>query len=550
MQCEVPMKKKLPIGINNFKKLIEGNYHYVDKTLLIKELLAKRHKVILLPRPRRFGKTLNLSMLYYFFSNIEQAEHLFNNRAITQDASSMAYQGQYPVIFITLKDIKVSNWQEAYQKIQGVIKDEYDRLLKTLINSMTDAEQLDYEAIIARTALKDTYEKSLKLLSTLLCRHHQKRVIILLDEYDAPIHSAFTHGYYKEMVEFIRNLFSAALKDNDALEFSVMTGILRTAKEGIFSGLNNLSVCTILQQAFSDKFGFTQPEVDELLTAYDLTSKSNEIKQWYNGYQFAGTTIYNPWSLLTCVENKGEVDAYWANTSDNALIKKILLRAPIHMQTKLEQLLRNQEIEEVVEEAFLLPSLDDVDETMLWSLLVFSGYLTITSRRLVQEEIRYHITIPNTEVRGIFKKFLKEALRKPLELTTIHMLYESLVQGDGVVFEQIIQEYVLNSISMFDLPKNEPEKSYHLFVLGLLVTLQDTYEVVSNRESGFGRYDIMLIPKDTTKRGLIIEFKRTLPKETLEIAADKALEQIRTKQYVHELKRRGITIIKQDDKVK
>jgi len=534
--------KQLPIGITDFKKLIEGDYYYVDKTLLIKELLEKRHEVTLLPRPRRFGKTINLSMLNYFFSNTEQAEHIFTNTAIAQHPDFMAHQGKYPAIFISFKDVKVSRYTKAFQHIGELLAKEFNRYKEILLPILSEHEDVVYNAILAEKASEVQLETSLKYLSDLLHRHYQKKVIILLDEYDAPIHAAFTHGYYKEVVELIRNLFSAALKDNNNLEMGVLTGILRTAKEGIFSGLNNLNVCTILQKDFSDKFGFTQPEVDELLAAYDLINKGDEIKQWYNGYRFAGTTIYNPWSLLTCVDRKGEVDAYWANTSDNALIKKILLHAPIHMQMQLEQLLRNQDIEEVVEEAFLLPSID-TDETMLWSLLVFSGYLTITGRRLVQEEIRYQITIPNREVRGIFKKFLKEALRKPLELATIHILYESLAQGDGVVFEQIIQEYVLNSISMFDLPKNEAEKSYHLFVLGLLVTLSDTYDVVSNRESGYGRYDIMLVPKDLTKRGIIIEFKRTLPKETLEIAATKALEQIYAKQYAQELKKRGVHLI-------
>jgi predicted AAA-ATPase/PD-(D/E)XK nuclease superfamily protein len=536
------MPKYLPIGITNFKKLIEGNYHYVDKSLLIKELLDKKHEVTLLPRPRRFGKTLNLSMLNYFFSVTEQAKHLFTNTAIAQHQDTMAHQGKYPIIFITFKDIKVSNWSDAYEKIQGIIKSEYDRLQEILIGIMTNAEKIDYDAIIAGIASKDTFEKSLHTLSALVYRHYQKKVIILIDEYDAPIHAAFTHGYYKEMVELIRNLFSAALKDNNNLEMGVLTGILRTAKEGIFSGLNNLNVCTILQQDFSDKFGFTQPEVDALLKSYNLANKSDEIKQWYNGYQFASTTIYNPWSLLTCVDRKGEVDSYWANTSDNALIKRILLHAPIHMQTQFEQLLRDREIDEVIEEAFVLPSVD-ADEIMLWSLLVFSGYLTVTHQRLVQEEIRCGLAIPNREVRGIFKKFLKEALKAPFKLASVALLQEALAQGDGKLFEKILQEYFLNSTSMFDLTTEEPEKSYHLFVLGILVTLQDLYEVDSNRESGYGRYDVMLIPKDVTKRGIIIEFKRVFDEEDLETAAEHALEQIRTKQYVQNLKRRGIQTI-------
>jgi len=534
--------KRLPIGVTNFKKLIEEDYYYVDKTLLIKELLDKGNAVTLLPRPRRFGKTINLSMLNYFFSNTELAKHLFTSTAIAQHPAIMAHQGKYPVIFISFKDIKVSTWPNAYEKIQGLIKAEFDRLRQGLEHVMTKAEQLDFDDVIARIASKDTFEKSLQALSTLLHRYYQKRVIILLDEYDAPIHAAFTNGYYKEMVEFIRNLFSAALKDNDALEFSVMTGILRTAKEGIFSGLNNLKVYTVLQEPCSTYFGFTQQEVDACLADYSLTDKSHAIKEWYNGYQFAGTTIYNPWSILNCVQEHGELVPYWVNTSDNEMIKRLLIRSSIHVQTQLEQLLYDKPVEQPLEEAFVVPDMES-NETIVWSLLVFSGYLTTLQRKRVGDEYRYDLAIPNKEVRTTYKKFLTEVLSQPLKTTTLHVLYEALSTGNGSSFEEILQEYFLNSISAFDLPDNEPEKSYHLFVLGLLVTLQDTYEIVSNRESGYGRYDIMLIPKDISKRGLIIEFKRTLPKETLETAAVKALEQIHTKQYAQELKKRGIHTI-------
>jgi predicted AAA-ATPase/PD-(D/E)XK nuclease superfamily protein len=535
--------KRLPIGSTNFKEIIEKDYYYIDKTLLIKELLDRGNKVTLLPRPRRFGKTLNLSMLNYFFSNTEQAEHLFVDTAIAQHPDCIAYQGKYPVIFITFKDVKVSNWQDAYAKIQGVIISEYDRLQKTLMNSMTATERAYVDQILTRTALKDTCEKSLQILSNLLYHHYQKKVVILIDEYDAPIHAAFTHGYYKEMVEFIRNLFSAALKDNDALEFSVMTGILRTAKEGIFSGLNNLKVYSILQEPFSHHFGFTQREVDACLADYDLANKHQEIKSWYNGYQFANTTIYNPWSILNCMQDQGTLIPYWSNTSDNALVKMLITKSDESIKTELESLLQEKTITKNIDEAFVFPGIER-NENAIWSLLVFSGYLTSARQELTTEgSWLCELAIPNREVFILYKNLVSSSFQEILNDANIRSLREALIQGNGILFEEILQHYVLNSISVFDLPKNEPEKSYHLFVLGLLVTLQDSYDVVSNRESGFGRYDIMLIPKDSAKRGIIIEFKRTLSKETLEIAADKALEQIRTKQYVQELKKRGIKIM-------
>jgi hypothetical protein len=534
--------KHLPIGISNFKALIEGNYYYVDKTLLIKELLDKRSAVTLLPRPRRFGKTLNLSMLNYFFSNTEQAGHLFTKTAIAQHPDCMALQGQYPVIFITFKDIKVSNWRDAYEKIQGVIISEYDRLQKTLMDTMTTTERAYVDQILAGTALKDTYERSLQLLSTLLHRHYQKRIIILLDEYDAPIHAAFTHGYYKEMVEFIRNLFSAALKDNDALEFSVMTGILRTAKEGIFSGLNNLNVCTLLEQDFSDKFGFTQQEVDTLLTDYNMHHKSTEIKQWYNGYQFAHTTIYNPWSLLMCTNKRGNLALYWVNTSDNTLVKMLITRSDEAVKTELESLLQGKTITKTIDESFVFPRMER-SEIAIWSLLVFSGYLTPRKQELIEGRWQCTLAIPNREIVILYKDILHTSLQELVSEAGVRKLYEALSTGNGDLFQDIMQEYLLNSISFFDISDNEPEKSYHLFALGLLVTLQDTYEVISNRESGFGRYDIMLIPKDLAKRGIIIEFKRAEKKENLTTAANNALKQIQAKQYVQDLKKRGVTLV-------
>jgi predicted AAA-ATPase/PD-(D/E)XK nuclease superfamily protein len=537
-----PIMKRVPIGISSFKTIIEDGYYYIDKTLFIKELLDKKSGVTLLPRPRRFGKTLNLSMLNYFFSNTEQAGHLFANTAIAQYPEGMAHQGQYPVIFITFKDVKVSSWQKAYGELILLIKKEFERHYGVLASNMTPIEIADYTAIMQRKADEALFTHSLETLSYLLYRHYQKKVIILLDEYDAPIHAAFMHGYYKEMVEFIRNLFSSALKDNDALEFGVMTGILRTAKEGIFSGLNNLNVCTLLERDFSDKFGFTQSEVDSLLTAYALTKKSNEIKRWYNGYQFAGTTIYNPWSILMCVEKKGDLALYWSNTSDNAFILRLLAKSDEFLKTEVELLLQGTTISQEIDEAFVFPGMEH-SKLAIWSLLVFSGYLTLHKQQLIEGHWICELAIPNKEILILYKDLLRRGFEKGFSSAGVQKLQEALAQGDGELFEQILQEYVLNSMSMFDLPNDEPEKSYHLFVLGLLVTLQDSYDVVSNRESGYGRYDIMLIPKDVTKRGIVIEFKRTEKKETLEIAASKALEQIKAKRYDQELKKRGIKAI-------
>jgi predicted AAA-ATPase/PD-(D/E)XK nuclease superfamily protein len=533
--------KRLPVGISSFKEVIEKDYYYIDKTLLIKEFLDIGSKVTLLPRPRRFGKTLNLSMLNYFFSNTEQAGYLFTNTAIAQHPDTMAHQGKYPVIFITFKDIKVSNWPDAYDKIQDLIRSEYNRLQETLNTIMTPAERSDYDRIIERTASKTVLEQSLQVLCNLLHRRYQKKVIILLDEYDAPIHAAFTHGYYQEMVECIRNLLSAALKDNNFLELGVLTGILRTAKEGIFSGLNNLNVCTILQQNFSDKFGFTESEVNPLLTAYNLIEKSDVIKKWYNGYQFAGTTIYNPWSILMCANNQGALAPYWTNTSDNALIKKLLTHASAELQESLQEILNGKPMVQRIDDAFIFPSMHS-NEMIVWSLFVFSGYLTTTQQELIEGRYMGKLVIPNQEIRLIYEDLLTELLKEPLAKASIEirLLAGALARGDGQAFEEILREYVLNSMSMFDIPKNESEKSYHLFVLGILVTLRDRYEVNSNRESAYGRYDVILIPKITTLRGIIIEFKHVRKGETLDSASNNAITQIIEKNYVQVLRQRDV----------
>ncbi len=534
--------KRLPIGISDFKEIVELHYFYIDKTLLVKEILNKGSKVLLLPRPRRFGKTLNLSMLYYFFSNAGEYNNLFANTAIAQYPDIMTYQGQYPVVFLTFKDVKVSTWQQAFERIAALVVNVFRQFEADLISHVNEYDQRYYENIMSGNYTKTQLENSLEWLTKALWKIKGKKVIILLDEYDAPIHAAYQHGYYQEMTEFIRNFLSAALKDNTALEFGVLTGILRTAKEGIFSGLNNLNVCTILNEDFSDKFGFTQEEVDTLLEHYALMGKRDEVKQWYNGYQFANTTVYNPWSLISFVDKKGAFGCYWANTSDNALIKRLITHASTELLMQLESVLHGAVVRQRIEEAFIVPSMER-NELIVWSLLVFTGYLTPKRQELAKGRFIGDLTIPNQEIHGIYDDLLQEILRQPLQITSVRVLLRALQEGDGVVFEKIVREYLQNSISMFDLPNNEPEKSYHLFVLGLLVTLSDTYEVLSNRESGYGRYDIMLIPKNLQQRGIIIEFKKADEREELEEAAQRALQQIHTQAYAAQMRNRGVSII-------
>ncbi len=519
---------KLPIGISDFKEVIEEGYQYVDKTLLIEELKRTNGKVLLLPRPRRFGKTLNLSMLRYFFEKSETSNaHLFHKTLIWRNEQFHKFQGIYPVIFLTFKNVKVRDWPGAYERMQLVIADEFKRH-RYLLEALDIYDRKEYEAILAKEASKAQCEESLFFLTRLLRKHYKKKVIVLIDEYDAPIHAAYNNGYYKEMIDFMRSLLTAVLKDNSYLERAVLTGILRAAKEGIFSGLNNLRVYTLLQEKFADKFGFTTSEVDVLLAHTHLTRKNESIKDWYNGYTFGKTTIYNPWSLLECIDHKGVVDPYWANTSDNELVRRLIAQADEAVKSELELLLSDK------------PIVKEIDEKALWSLLLFAGYATFNSLRKKAGKTFCSLILPNKEIKFLYRNLISSIFDESLGGSRIQNLKESLLAADSERFEEMMQDFVLKSMSAFDIPENEPEKSYHLFVLGLLVTFSDLFEVKSNHESGYGRYDILLIPHDKKNWGLILEFKKVSARETLADDAKKALKQIENKEYVHELGARGI----------
>ncbi len=537
--------KLLPIGISDFKTVIEGDYYYVDKTLLIKELLENAGQVVLIPRPRRFGKTLNLSMLKYFFESTPTSnEHLFYNTHIWNDEKHKVKQGKYPVIFLTFKGIKANTWLDAYEYLIFTIAQEFRRHAPSLLPQLPDYERKTYEALLSKTASQVEYSQSLLFLSELLKRYHNQQVIVLIDEYDAPIHTAYTHGYYKELISFIQGLLTAVLKDNSFLERAILSGILRTAKEGIFSGLNNLSVFTMLNREFCDKFGFTPYEVHELLRKQELLLEEDNIKNWYNGYHANGATLYNPWSLLECVRSRGILKPYWANTSDNYLVKKLIARASEEAKVELESLLVDVPVVKEIDERLAFPTIEQ-SSTALWSLLLWTGYVTYNFHEIKEGKDICTLILPNKEIKLLYKHLLQEIIEQTLPSSRSNILFQALIEANVPQIAELLQAFVLNSMSVFDIPDTEPERSYHLFVLGLLVTISDYYEVSSNRESGYGRYDIMLIPKDMTKPGYIIEFKKvsSLQQETLENTAQKALEQITEKNYAQELKKRGIKTI-------
>lgn len=536
------MKKPLPIGISDFKKLIDGGYAYVDKTLLIQEIVEKGTHVALIPRPRRFGKTLNLSMLRYFFEKTEEdRSYLFKDLNIWKNEQYRTLQGKFPVVFISLKDVKHSSWEETFNALRKVISKEFERHNYVLERDILKTREKElYHKILSEEDDKALIEQSLLLLTEWLHRYHKKQVVLLIDEYDTPAHAAYIGRYYNTFIDFIRNWLSAGLKDNLHLERGVLTGILRIAKESIFSGLNNISTFTILNREFQDKFGLLESEVKTLLEDCGLSNRLVSISQWYDGYRIGSCTgIHNPWSVLNCIAKKGALSPYWVNTSDNALMKHLIAKGTDDLKTDIEELLKGNIVEKTIEEGIVFPNLDQ-SPSAVWSLLLCSGYVTIDTTPSYGVPCR--LRIPNIEVGELYKTMILDWFKNSIHEHKYRMLLGSLTSGDIDTFSQLFKEFMVSSVSVFDVPAEESEKIYHAFVLGMLIGLKDQYEVKSNRESGLGRYDVMLIPKDVHNLGIIMEFKKVGPFEEidLESAVVSALKQIEDKKYAQELMDRGV----------
>lgn len=527
-------RKKLPIGIDDFKKIIDDNYYFIDKSILINELLIKKSEVILLPRPRRFGKTLNMSMLNYFF-NIEnkiENKELFKNLNIYK-TEQMKYQGEYPVIYISLKDIKVRTWNECFDAMKNLLVDLFQSKIY-IKNHLDDTQQRKFEDILLKNKDAD-YSNSLRDLSSYLEKYYNKKVIILIDEYDTPLVTAHSQGYYNEAIFFFRNFLSAGLKGNPYLEFSVLTGILRIAKESIFSGLNNLVVDTVLTNDFK-YFGLTEKEVEEMLKYYELDYELEEVKKWYNGYNFGDELVYNPWSLVNFASTK-RLEPYWVNTSDNSLIKKLLNKNDKKVFQELELIFNDETILETIRENIIFDDLNNINT--IWSLMLFSGYLTYTDKKVspITGFTSYSLKIPNQEI----KSFFKESFVETYTQGNIHFygtMLEDLFLGNVNSFISKFKRMYISAISYHDTGDNE--KYYHHFMLGLLLTLGDKYIITSNREGGYGRYDIALEPKDKKNFGLIFEFKIG-DKNSIEDKAKEALKQINEKKYDVSMKNNGVS---------
>ena len=525
------MKKLLPDGISDFKTLIENNYYYVDKTPFISEIGKNVGKTLLFTRPRRFGKTLNMSMLKYFFDvrDAEENRKLFKGLEI-ENSLYFKEQGKYPVIFISMKDIKGNTWEKLFKNLKIKIShlfSEYRFLLKEV--DKIDSDFLE-KIIFNDTVEESILENSLSIFANILKRYYNQKVIILIDEYDTPLISAYRYGYYKEAKSFFSGLYGSVLKDNTVLQMGVITGIIRVIRAGIFSDLNNLKEYTILNKEYDEYFGFLEEEVKESLKYYEIGSKLEEVHSWYNGYKFGDKKIYNPWSILNFLSTK-EFKSYWIDTSDNYLIKDILKSADRETFDKLNNLLFGKKVEEEITGKSTLQEVLEAHD--LWELLLFSGYLTIDKK--IEDDL-YSIKIPNNEVKKFFKdSFIEISFGTNL---TFKRLIKNLLDNNIDKFEIELQEILLKYMSFYDVANIE--KVYHSFILGLMIYLEGKYHINSNGEGGLGRYDIAIEPLNKNMRGFILEFKVADSEETLEEKAEEALEQIKDKKYYVELEKRDI----------
>lgn len=538
------MKKGLLIGTSDFKRYIDGNGYFVDKSLFIKQVLDNKSTVQLITRPRRFGKTLNMTMLRYFFEDgKEDNSYLFKDLEVSKHSDIMKYQEKYPVIYLTFKDIKFSDWDTCFEALKEEMRKVYYKFKDILdLNEISEFEKKIFNKILCEEgSLKETIN-SLKNICEYIFKATGKQIIVLIDEYDTPIHSAYFNGYYDKIIEFMRGFLGGALKDNVYLEKAVITGILRVSKESIFSGLNNITSNTIIDYNFQDCFGFTEKEVENLLKYYDLEYDINEVKSWYNGYIFGKTVIYNPWSIINYTANHGRgLMAHWVGTSDNAIIDELISKGDKSVKISLEELMNGNGITKRIKEDVNLRDIEGNPENV-WSFLLFNGYLKAISKSYDENGLLCELKIPNKEVKYLYNDIILKWGSKVITTSDFELMLKYLVTGDIDSFSDYFKEYVLNSMSYFDVAGEESEKVYHAFVLGMLVALSKDYKVKSNRESGLGRYDVMIIPKDKNKNGIIIEFKKfnSSREETIEEAAENAINQIKNKNYKQELLDEGI----------
>ena len=523
--------KRIGIGLSDFKELIEEDFYYFDKTKFIDEIVKDGAKVKLFARPRRFGKTLNMSMLKYFFDikKADENKKLFKNLYI-EKTDSFKEQGQYPVVFLSLKDLKATTWEEMERKIIITLSDFFSEY-EYLLNELTGVSFENLKNIIYKKSTIDDLTTTLKFLTKILYEKYNKKVVVLIDEYDSPLVSAYINGYYERAKNFFKTFYSTVLKDNSYLQMGVLTGIIRVIKAGIFSDLNNLSTYTILSDVYTDSYGLTEEEVEKSLKDYGIEAEISKVKDWYDGYKFGDSEVYNPWSIINFLRFK-ELRAYWVDTSGNDLINDVLKQITKDIIRALERLFDGEGLRQNISGTSDLSKL--LDENELWELLLFSGYLTIEEK---VNQKNYILRLPNKEVKELFKdSFLEKYFGRGNKLSD---LMEALTENRIEDYEESLQEILLTSVSYNDTKKGN-EAFYHGLIMGMGLYLEGEYITKSNIESGLGRYDFLIEPKNKSKRAFIMEFKSTDSVEKLEEVSKEALKQIEDKKYDVSLKQNEI----------
>lgn len=539
-------RKPLPVGISDYIRA-QSEYYYVDKTLLIRDFLDRKALVSLFTRPRRFGKTLNMDMLRVFFEiSDEDTGRYFADKAIWQCGEEYrCHQGKYPVIFLTFKDVKYDSWQATFAKISGLLQEEFGRHSE-LGNSdrLAKYEKEYFEKVLNGEADEVELSSSLQKLSKMLTVHYNKAPIIIIDEYDTPIQEEYSKEFYDEIVGFMRNFFSGAFKDNSNLSYGFLTGILRIAQESIFSGLNNLAVSSVMDEEYDGYFGFTKQEVGEMLSYYGASDKADELRNWYDGYFFGSKEIYNPWSVINYLSKGCLSQAYWVNTGKNEVLEDVLDAATDDISEKLYSLLRGEPVIARIDQNVVYRSLAD-DPANIYSLLLVAGYLK-TVKKVLQGDGAWlcEVAIPNREIAAVYKSEILSHLMQigAMRRATANKIAESLYARDTKKLQDGIEEYMKNSISFYDAGA---EGFYHGLVLGLIALMDNQYRIRSNRESGDGRYDICMIPRDNKYPTILMELKwnKELNEENLDALSAEALNQINVKGYDAEIRTEGIADI-------
>ena len=540
------MKKKLPIGISNFKEIIEDEYYYFDKTEFIENLFEEVSKIKLFTRPRRFGKTLNMSMIKYFFDieNKNENKKLFENLKISEN-EYFKKQGTAPVISISFRNYDESSWENGFEMIKNTISDLYDEF-EFVKENLSARKKEKYDSILFNRATEATWKLSLLDLTKYLYEYYGKKVVVLIDEYDQPIIDSYVKGYYQEAISFFKTFYGVVLKDNNYLEMGIMTGILRVAKENIFSGLNNLRVHTILDNRFTEYFGITESEVEKVLKDFNLEFELQDVQKWYNGYLFGDIKVYNPWSIINFL-NDEKLKPYWVNTSGNELIKLYLKKLKNEIFDNFSKLLNREEIYKRINENMTFSNLESNYSKNIWNLFFHSGYLTLGKK--IEDDGMCYLKIPNEEILKMFSEMFIEIYFEDYE----KFLYMSNALREGNIsdFEKYLKEVLLENVGIFDVSGIYREQFYHGLMLGIILILKNEYEITSNNFAGKGRYDLLLKPKNLEKRkeGIILELKVVNAMENLsedkifeklENECDIALQQIEKKEYASVLKNSGV----------